>query len=63
MEADHTMSTSAWDLLEQAYEEARHFYFYNVAADLFIIKAPRNDVVGSMYTIKIRPPQFTALAA
>lgn len=35
MEADRTMSTSAWDLLEQAYEEARHFYFYNVAADVY----------------------------
>lgn len=44
------MSTSTWDLLEQAYEEARHFYFYNVAADLFIIKAPRNDVVGNVHS-------------
>lgn len=64
MEADRILSTSTWDLLEQHMKKLDGSPFHNVAADLFItIKAPGNDVVGNMYTVKICPPQFTAHTA
>lgn len=64
MEADRTLSTSTWGLLEQHMKKLDVSFFHNVAADVFItLKAPRNDVVGNMYTGKIRPPQFTAHTA